>query len=461
MQLESYNRIYFLGIGGIGMSALARYFLAQGKDIAGCDRVSTPLTRELEKEGMTIHYTDDIEQIPDSFKEINHTLVIYTPAIPKTHKEFMYFTRQNHLIKKRSEVLGLLSKEMYGIAVAGTHGKTTVSTLIAYLLNFTQEKCNAFLGGIAKDFNSNLLIATQSDKMVLEADEYDRSFLQLYPNLTVITAMDADHLDIYGDKEELEKTFHTFIDQIKPGGFLLYKTGLPICRPEKTAVYTYALSGEADFHTSNVKIVNGGFEFSVVTLTGVVEGFRLEIPGRINVENALAALSVCYLLGYDLADFKTPLQHFKGIYRRFDVQLQQPQIVYIDDYAHHPAELEAVISSVKELYPDKKISGIFQPHLYTRTRDFADGFAASLDKLDEIVLLDIYPAREPPIKGITSKLIFNKIRNRKKYICAKNELLKLLDSMDVEVLLTMGAGDIDQLVQPIKVLLEKKHMARV
>jgi len=455
MNLKHIHNIYFIGIGGIGMSALARYFNNTGKNIAGYDRVKTELTENLSNEGMDIHYEDNTNLINDAFKSAECTIVIYTPAIPEGHKELNYFRNNSFSVYKRSQILGILTKDKFGIAIAGTHGKTSISTLLTHILNQTSEKCNAFLGGISKNYNSNYVFSEKSEKVVLEADEFDRSFLQLYPQIALITSMDADHLDIYGKREKLVNSFNQFITQINCNGYLVYNKKIEKDINNKNIVksFSYSINRHADFYAKNIRVENNIYCFDIVTNTGVISDIELGLPGKVNVENAVGATSIATLLGLDKTLIKKGLNTFTGVQRRFDYQINTKELVYIDDYAHHPQELSATINSIKELYPDKKITGIFQPHLFTRTRDFATEFAKSLDLLNEIILLDIYPAREEPIEGITSEIIFKDIKNLNKIICKKDKVLSLIKEKKFEVLLTLGAGDIDQLVNPIKQLL--------
>lgn len=455
-EFEHTKQVYFLGIGGIGMSAIAQYFRHIGMHVAGYDRTSTPLTKSLELKGINIHYTDDISLVPKPFLQKENTLVVRTPAVPADHSELIYFQQKEFQLLKRAQILGYLFNNRKGVAVAGTHGKTTVSSILAFLMHETDFSTSAFLGGLVKNFNSNYLIG-DSDWVVAEADEYDRSFLQLTPHAAIINAMDADHLDIYKDHDDLISTFHQFIGQIETGGILLHKLGLPIKNSNHLKTYSFSLNDtSADFYADNVRIENDAYVFNWVTPDKTFTDFQLNMVGKINIENSIAALSMAWLFGVDVDKLKLVLPKFQGIKRRMDKQIETNDLVYIDDYAHHPEELNAAISSVRHLYPGKKLTGVFQPHLYTRTRDFADGFAESLSQLDEVYLLDIYPARELPIPGISSKIIFDKIRCEKKYNCSKENLLSTLKGKYIEVLLTLGAGDIDQFVEPIKTMLTKK-----
>ncbi len=457
MKINNLHTIYFLGIGGIGMSALARYFNGLGMQVVGYDKTKTPLTVQLQQEGIQIHYQDNASQIP---KDID--LVIYTPAIPKSNTEFIYLTKSNIPIKKRSEVLGLISNEKKTIAVAGTHGKTTVSTMIAFLLKNSNIDCSAFLGGISKNYKSNLLVSDHSDWVVVEADEFDRSFLQLNPDIGIITSMDADHLDIYSNFESLKSNFTQFAEQVKTNGTLLIKDGLQsnFTHLKDLQLFTYSLTEGTDFYVSNIQLKNNNYCFDFVYHDKIIQDLTLGIPGLINVENSIVALAAAVLAGVTEKEIKASLPLFSGIHRRFDYQVNTKDLVFIDDYAHHPEEIKGFVNSVKLIYPDKKILGIFQPHLFSRTRDFADEFAKSLDMLDEIILLPIYPAREKPIEGVSSNIIFDKIQSENKLICSKSELIQIISKSSFDIILTMGAGDIDQLVLPIKenLLTESKQI---
>jgi UDP-N-acetylmuramate--alanine ligase len=393
INLNNIQNIYFLGIGGIGMSALARYFHSQGKHVAGYDRSSTQLTQQLEKEGMQIHYADDLNAIPATFKEKEKTLVIFTPAVPDEHKEFNFFRQNEFTIKKRAEILGLISQTKEVIAIAGTHGKTTTSTMTAHLLKQSHLDCSAFLGGISQNYHSNLLLSASSNWVVAEADEYDRSFLQLFPQQAVVTAMDADHLDIYGTHEEVKKAFRQFISQIKEGGSLVIKKGLDTGNPAHIKVFTYDLSAKADFFAENIEARDGLYHFDLNTPFGKIPDLRLGFPGLLNVENSVAAIAMALLAGVKTEEIHAALSSFSGVQRRFDFHIRHSNLMMIDDYGHHPEELRYTIQSVKDLYPGKKVTGIFQPHLYSRTSDFAAEFAQSLDLLDQTILLDIYPAQ--------------------------------------------------------------------
>jgi UDP-N-acetylmuramate--alanine ligase len=458
MNIDKLKSVYLLGIGGIGMSALARYFNSQGVKISGYDKTSTPLTDQLRNEGMNIHFEENISLIPEGIE-----FVVYTPAIPSNHKELNYFIQKKLPIRKRAEVLGLISGKGKTIAVAGTHGKTTTSTLIAHILKVAGIHFIGFLGGISKNYGSNFIITsphhhiTTSTFIVVEADEFDKSFLQLHPSVAVITSADADHLDIYGSLDDMEKTYREFTGKLKPGGDLILKNGVnidPLNRAE-TFVYSYDVEKEADYFAINLRVSNGTYFFDLRTPAGFINELTVGIPGRFNLENAIAALSVAHRMGIAEEVRRDSLKSYRGVQRRFDLHCKRPGFVYMDDYAHHPEELKACIGAIKEVYPDKKITGVFQPHLFSRTRDFADAFARSLELLDEIILLDIYPARETPIEGIDSAMLLNKIRSKNKTLCTKENLVEELIVRKPEVLLTLGAGDIDQMVSPVIKAFEK------
>ncbi|HEY4650904.1 MAG TPA: UDP-N-acetylmuramate--L-alanine ligase [Pontibacter sp.] len=463
MRLEDYKYIYFLGIGGIGMSAIARWFHAKGFPVWGYDRTSTPLTQALEQEGISVHYEDSIARLPQEILEDKaNTLVILTPAIPAEHAEWNYLKAQGYTIRKRSEVLGIITADAYTIAVAGTHGKTTTSSMVTHLLHHAGVDASAFLGGIATNINSNLLISRgerEQELVVVEADEYDRSFLTLFPDIAIVTSADPDHLDIYGDGEELIRTFQKFISQIKPGGYLFLNKKVD---PRLTAhvhpgvkVISYSFdAGEA--HIQDLSIAGRWFKFNVVSPFGNIGSLKLGVPGFHNAENALAAILVAQVLQIAEQQIRSAVEAYSGVKRRFEFVYEGNNRVYIDDYAHHPKEIEAFMNSVRALYPGKRIKVIFQPHLYTRTRDFADGFAESLSKADEVVLLDIYPAREKPIPGVSSEMLLERISCPAKSLISKAEIVdNLAQNLDFDVLATIGAGDIDALVKPIKNILEK------
>jgi UDP-N-acetylmuramate--alanine ligase len=458
MNLSEIKYIYFIGIGGIGMSALARYFAHKGCKVAGYDRTSSSLTETLEKEGIAIHYDDDLKQIPAGFRDdINQTLVVFTPAIPSDHSELNFFRSNSFKVIKRAEVLGLITRSMRGIGIAGTHGKTTTTTLTSHLLQSSAVKCNAFLGGISKNYGTNLLLS-DSKWVVIEADEYDRSFLQLTPEIAIVTSTDADHLDIYGNKSEVLKSFHQYAERIRPGGFLISKSGIDAKFNDINGItrYQYSVADTtADFHTVNLRTEDGLYHYDLVTPMGLIENLILGLPGLMNVENSVAAISAALLAGASPDEIRVALKTFNGVQRRFDYHIRRNDLVYIDDYAHHPEELKASITSARKLYPDRKLTGIFQPHLYTRTRDFAAEFAQSLSLLDELILLDIYPARELPIEGVTSNIILDKV-TCKKELCRIDQVLDILHNRELDVLLTMGAGNIDRLIDPITRLLNDR-----
>ena len=451
--MAKYSKVYFIGIGGIGMSAIARYYRFKGFPVAGYDRTPSELTHELENEGILVHYTDDIDFIP---KDVNSTLVIYTPAIPEDLKELVYVKEHGYMLVKRSRMLGELTSGQTCLAVAGTHGKTTTSTLIAHILTESGSGCSAFLGGISKNYGTNLL-TSQTPVIVAEADEYDRSFLQLRPSTAVITAMDADHLDIYGTHEEYCKAFKAFASQVTRT--VIIKKGLDITPEDTTAkIFTYSYDDPgADYHAVDPHPDElGHYIFDLVYPDGKIEGIRCGIPGWVNVENSVAAAAVCLRHRVSPEAVKDAIGTFKGVQRRLDVHVASPGLTYIDDYAHHPRELASAISSIKAMYPGRKITAVFQPHLYTRTRDFADGFAESLSAVDKLILLDIYPAREEPIPGVTSEIIFDKVTAPDKVLLKKEELMDYLKEEPVDVLVTFGAGNIDRFIGPITDLLEKR-----
>jgi len=459
VQLNKYDTVYFLGIGGIGMSALARWFKFLDYRVAGYDRTSTPLTQQLSKEGIDIHFEDRIDMIPAKLNKEN-TLVVYTPAIPKNHKEFNYLKNNEYAILKRSEVLGLITKEYKTIAVAGTHGKTTTSSLLAHVLKTAKMNMVAFLGGVTANYASNLVMEGEPGSktvVVVEADEFDRSFLRLFPSMAVITSMDADHLDIYGEHEALIQSFKDFVGQIKSGGNLVIHESLESVATEltKLKVSTYGMS-QGQFFADQITTEGGFFEFDLVSEDLKIERISLGVPGFHNMENAIAAAIVAHELGVEAETIKEALGSFKGVKRRFEFIIKRDDLVYIDDYAHHPTEIEALLKSLRSMYKGKKITVIFQPHLYPRTRDFADGFSRSLSLADEVLLMDIYPAREEPIPGVDSDMLFKSISSKVKVRCNKANLMSKLEKMEFEVLATVGAGDIDTFVNPIKEYLSEK-----
>ena len=458
MNVNTIEAVYFIGAGGIGMSALVRYFLSKGKKVGGYDRTPTELTEKLIAEGAAIHYEENVSLIPADFLNPAKTLVVYTPAIPATHQELAYFNEHHFEIKKRAQVLGMLTHTEKGMCVAGTHGKTTTSTMAAHLLHQSHVGCNAFLGGISKNYGTNLLLSSESDYVVIEADEFDRSFHWLTPYATVITAVDSDHLDIYGTREAYLESFRKYTSLIQPGGYLIIKQGLEL-QPDVqlgVTVYTYS-EKEGDFHAENVRISNGEIYFDYVSPLGNISDIRLGVPVYINIENGIAAMALAQIGGANPEEIRQAMATFKGVDRRFDFKIKNEHIVFLSDYAHHPAEIRQSILSIRMLYPDKKITAVFQPHLYTRTRDFYQDFADSLSLLDEVILLDIYPAREQPIPGVTSQLIYDNLRpDMKKYMCRKEDLLDMLKSLPLEVLITLGAGDIDNYVPQIYELLKNR-----
>jgi len=455
--------IHFLGIGGIGMSAIARYFNSTGKIVSGYDKTPTPLTAELEKEGIEVHFEDDPERLPveiSSGPVSDEVLIVYTPAIPKDHRQMACLLKKGYRLYKRSEVLGMLTQNSYTVAVAGTHGKTTTSSIIAHLFRSAGIDCTAFLGGVAVNYESNYIQGRspglKDSVIVVEADEFDRSFLTLHPDLAVITSMDADHLDIYGDKGHLEESYNMFAGQVKAEGTLYYKSGLPLVKKDGRR-FSYSISTAADIEGRNIQVRNHWYYFDVKHRGVEHAGFSLGIPGRHNVENAVAAIAIAFEMNIPENKIREGLLSYRGVRRRFEFHINTAGCTFIDDYAHHPEELRAAISSVKELYPGKKITGIFQPHLYSRTRDFTEGFASSLSLLDSLILLDIYPAREESIEGVTSEIIFRLVTIPEKTMCTRDELMKIVEDMTPEVLITLGAGDIDQFVLPIRDLLLKQQ----
>ncbi len=448
--MTSAKRIYFLGIGGIGMSALARYFVNKGMAVAGYDKTPTALTQQLEAEGICIVYEDAVEALPEEMRSAEGTLVVITPAVPVNHPQWQYFVREGYRIQKRAQVLGAISQQSRMLAVAGTHGKTTTSTLLAHLLHHAGRSINAFLGGISVNYNTNLLIGTER-VVVAEADEYDRSFLTLSPQQAVITSVDPDHLDIYGTHESMLEAFAEFASQVQPGGSLFCKKGIvlnPILATD-VKTYTYAIEEDADCVARNVEISDGHYFATFHTPWGVLEHVRLGLPGRHNVENALAAAAMALCFGLSPDQVKAGLETFTGVRRRFERRVEGHQLVYIDDYAHHPTELSACIQSVRELYPGRRITGIFQPHLFSRTRDFASGFMQSLDALDECILLPIYPAREEPIAGVDVAMLGAGMHRAHVRYADLKDVVEALPQNLTGVLLTLGAGDIDTLVEPL------------
>ncbi len=459
MNINTITSVYFIGAGGIGMSALVRYFLSKGKAVAGYDRVSSELTKQLESEGARLHYEEDVEQIPETCKDKEHTLVVYTPAIPSDHKEYQYFLQEGFTIQKRAQVLGTITRTERGLCVAGTHGKTTTSTMAAHLLHQSHVDCNAFLGGISKNYASNLLLSEKSDLVVIEADEFDRSFHWLTPYMAVITATDPDHLDVYGTKEAYLESFAKFSSLIQPGGCLIIHEGLEM-KPavqQGVTIYTYGRE-HGDFHAERIRIGNGEIAFDFVSPKGVIKDVQLGVPVSINIENGIAAMALAQLNGATDEEIRGGMASFRGVERRFDFQIKSDKLVFLTDYAHHPNEIKQCALSLREIYKDKKITALFQPHLYTRTRDFYMDFAENLSLFDKVILTEIYPAREEPIPGVTSKLIYDNLKpGVERLLCEKKELPALLRTEPIEVLALLGAGDLDRdLPEFRKILNERK-----
>jgi len=465
MNLDLYKHIYLIGVGGIGMSALSRYFNSKGKMVCGYDKVKSELCIELETEGINIHYSDDVNEIPEPIKNavFNDILVIYTPAISSKNEVLSFFTNKGFKVYKRAEVLGMISKQSFTIAVAGTHGKTTTSTILAHILKQAGKESTAFLGGISRNYNTNLLLADKGNILIVEADEYDRSFLQLHADIAIITSVDADHLDIYENKEDLEKAFVQFATQIKQKGLLLVEESVSIDFPvpEDGAKLTYSATKNADYYAENIKVKDGKINFDLkaldimpgISYEQIHEGLEFILPGTHNVSNSIAASAVSCYLGLGPKDIASGLATFKGINRRFDVHLRTSKIAYVDDYAHHPEEISATIGAAKQLFPQRDLTIVFQPHLFSRTQDLANEFASSLVGANNLILLDIYPAREKPITGVDSQMLLALCTNPIKEVCSKEELLAVLKNKELDVLLTLGAGDIGTLVEPIKHLL--------
>lgn len=445
-----YSNIYFIGIGGIGMSAIARYYHQKGLKVTGYDKTPSELTLALENEGIEVHYEDNIDFIP---KDVENTLVVYTPAVPKDMGELVYVQEKGYRVIKRSRTLGEIAQGQRCLAVAGTHGKTTTSTLLAHIFQDSEEGCSAFLGGISKNHDTNLLVS-ENNTIVAEADEFDRSFLQLFPEIAVITSMDADHLDIYSDISNMHEAFKAFASQVS--GTVITKLGLPICQEDtKAEILRYSYDdSKADFFAGNITVDECGyFTFDLHWPGGIIKDCKVGIPGWINVENAVAASAIALTYGLDPEKVKAALASFQGVKRRFDIHLNTPQCSYIDDYAHHPKEIAAAVSSMREIFPGRRLTAIFQPHLYTRTRDFADEFAQALSQVDKLILLDIYPAREEPIPGVTSEIIFSNVTIKEKVLLNKEELMDYLQNEPVDTLITFGAGNIDRYIKPITEML--------
>lgn len=449
MDIGKINNVYFIGIGGIGMSALARYFMFLGKNVAGYDKTPTHLTDELKESGIHIHFDEAIELIELPYLNKETTLVVVTPAVPKDHLQWNYFVQNGFTIKKRAEVLGLITKDTFCFAVAGTHGKTTTSSILGHILYESGADVTAFLGGIVENYNSNL-IGNGKTVTVVEADEFDRSFLHLHPDIACVTSMDADHLDIYGDTASFEASFKEFAAKVEDKDHLFYTGNLPL---EGVKV---GIEDGSVFTARNITIEEGWYVFDVQTPSETIKGLKFGLPGRHNLTNALIALAMAYVYGTPADAIKKALESFKGVRRRFSYQIRKPELVYIDDYAHHPTEIDAVHQAVSELYPERKVLAIFQPHLFSRTRDFIEGFAKSLSAFQNIVLLDIYPARELPLEGVTSQWLLDKIENPNKKLVSKADLLRLIKMADADVIVTIGAGDIGEMVPDIKKILNEK-----
>ncbi|MBC6400470.1 MAG: UDP-N-acetylmuramate--L-alanine ligase [Ekhidna sp.] len=459
MNLNEVHRVYFIGIGGIGMSALARWFNADKCTVAGYDRTATDLTMILEEEGMAIHYEDDTEFIPNAFKEKEGTLIVYTPAIPSDHLQLNYFFDNGFEVKKRSEVLGMISEDHYTIAVAGTHGKTTTGSMMAHLLSNTRRGCSAFIGGIMTNTNSNLIMGEKNAPVIAEADEYDRSFMWLNPNYVVITSLDPDHLDIYGDEEAMLDTYEDFAKKLPGDGKLLIQSDIG-CRINPGMKYTSYGLRDGDAVAEAIRIVNGAFVFTYRNGKKKIADIHLKVPGYHNVLNALAAITVALDMGMEGEEIRKRMKTYAGVSRRFEYVFKSPEATLIDDYAHHPEEVEACLKAVRSIAKKRKITAIFQPHLFSRTHDFKAGFARALDKADEVILLDIYPARENPVEGISSKSIYDLMKNERKVMVPKDYLIRELENHDLEVVLTIGAGDIDKEVPKIAAYLKNKFYSQ-
>ena len=461
MELKDIKSVYFVGAGGIGMSAIARYFLHIGVVVAGYDKTPSALTKELEKEGMDIHYEENVALIPAACKDASSTLVIYTPAIPQEHQELVYFNENGFTIEKRAQVLGTLTRSHKGLCVAGTHGKTTTSTMCAHIMHQSHVDCNAFLGGISKNYGTNYILSDKSDYVVIEADEFDRSFHWLRPWMSVITATDPDHLDIYGTKEAYLESFRHYTELIQPGGALIIHKNLEMKQhvQDGVKIYEYSLN-EGDFHAENIKIDNGEITFDFISPVESISNVELGQPVPINIENAVAAMAMAQLNGCTAEEIKEGIKTYEGVERRFDYKIKDDKHVFLSDYAHHPKEIYQSAKSIRELYKNRKITAIFQPHLYTRTRDFYKDFADSLSILDEVILCDIYPAREAPIPGVTSELIYKNLKpGVEKSMIHKEDVLDLVKKRDFDVLIVLGAGDLDNLVPQMAEILKQKECA--
>jgi UDP-N-acetylmuramate--alanine ligase len=451
--INSFSQAYFIGIGGIGMSALARYFLSKGWNVGGYDKTPSKLTETLEKEGATVHFEDLGELMPNAYLSKENTLVIYTPAIPKTMKELLFLQENDFTVMKRSEVLGMITRDSKALCVAGTHGKTTTSALLAHVLNESSLKCSAFLGGISTNFNSNFIGNIESDLTVIEADEFDRSFLRLNPFASIVTTTDADHLDIYNDDASFQQSFQDYADLIDDNGYLVHHSNVSLNHRNSIS---YGMNFDADYKGSNERFVDGVYLIDVESPEFEWKDVVLGLPGTHNAENALGCIALLVQLGMKEKEIRHGLASFLGVKRRFEYQIRTSELVFIDDYAHHPTEIEALINAVKTLYPAKKITGVFQPHLFSRTRDFFNGFATQLSRLDEVVLLPIYPAREEPIEGVTSDALLKEIKAIKKKLLPATDVVEYVAGQECEVVLTIGAGDIDRIIEPLKITLEKR-----
>lgn len=458
MDVNTLKSVYFIGAGGIGMSALVRYFLSKGKKVGGYDRTPSELTMKLIEEGADIHYEEAPEKIPGEFKNPESTLVVYTAAMPEDHILLQYFRKHGFTIYKRAQVLGMLTRSSKGLCAAGTHGKTTTSTMTAHLLHQSQVGCDAFLGGISKNYGTNLLLSDSSAYVVIEADEFDRSFHWLSPYATIITSTDADHLDIYGTEEAYLESFNHYTSLIQPGGALIIREGIRLQPRLQEGVRLYTYSSESgDFHAENIRIGGGEIVFDYVSPLGNISDVQLGVPVAINIENGIAAMALAQLSGVSNEEIKTGMASFRGVDRRFDFKIKTDKVVYLSDYAHHPEEIKQSILSMRALYGNKKLTGIFQPHLYTRTRDFYQEFAESLSLLDEVILTDIYPARELPIEGVSSQLIYDNLRpDIDKILCTKEEVIDILKKKEIEVLMTLGAGDIENYAPQICEILNER-----
>ena len=461
MELKDIKSVYFVGAGGIGMSAIARFFIRKGLVVAGYDKTPSDLTHQLEKEGMLIHYEENVDEIPHACRDPKSCLVIYTPAIPKEHKELVFFNEGGFTVEKRAQVLGTLTRTHKGLCVAGTHGKTSTSTMCAHIMHQSHIDCNAFLGGISKNYGTNYILSDHSDYVVIEADEFDRSFQWLRPWMTVITATDPDHLDIYGTKEAYLESFRHYTTLIQPGGALIIHKDLEMKADVQPGVKVYEYSrDEGDFHAENIVIDNGEITFDFVSPIETVKGIELGQPVPINIDNSIAAMAMAQLNGCTAEELRYGMKTYHGVVRRFDFKVKNKKHVFLSDYAHHPKEIYQSAKSLRELYKDRKITALFQPHLYTRTRDFYNDFADALSQLDEVILCDIYPAREKPIPGVTSKLIYDNLKpGVEKSLISKDDVLDLVKKRNFDVLVVLGAGDLDNLCPQITKIIESKEQS--